>query len=77
VVGTVKTNVGHSEAASGVIGVIKAVLSLQHKTIPQHLHLQSFYPHFPSLDGKIFIPNNGPHILTGPFNAGNIQVVQL
>ena len=38
VVGTVKTNLGHLEAAAGVIGVVKAVLALQHEWIPAHLH---------------------------------------
>lgn len=37
-VGSVKTNIGHLEAASGMAAVIKVVLSLQHATIPAHLH---------------------------------------
>ncbi|HEX4310699.1 MAG TPA: type I polyketide synthase [Acidobacteriaceae bacterium] len=38
-VGSVKTNIGHLEAAAGVAAVIKVLLSLQNEQIPPHLHV--------------------------------------
>src|SRR5579871_1696183 len=45
VLASVRTNLGHLESASGVTGLIKVVLALQHNLIPRHLHFQSINPH--------------------------------
>jgi acyl-CoA synthetase (AMP-forming)/AMP-acid ligase II/3-oxoacyl-(acyl-carrier-protein) synthase/acyl carrier protein len=43
-VGSVKTNIGHLEAASGLVSVIKAALALTHEEIPPNLHLNDVHP---------------------------------
>ncbi len=45
IVGSVKTNLGHLEAAAGIAGFMKVILSLQHQEIPPHLHFQQPNPH--------------------------------
>ncbi|GAA2910335.1 hypothetical protein GCM10020221_02830 [Streptomyces thioluteus] len=43
-VGSVKSNIGHTGSAAGVLGLIKTVLSLQHRTVPRSLHVTERTP---------------------------------
>ena len=45
--GSIKANIGHTEAAAGVAGVIKACLSLHHATIPPLANLEEPNPNIP------------------------------
>lgn len=46
-IGSAKTNIGHLEAAAGVAGILKVVLSLEHQELPKHLNFRNPSPHIP------------------------------
>ncbi len=46
-IGSAKTNIGHLEAAAGIAGVLKVVLSLEHQELPKHLNFRNPSPHIP------------------------------
>ncbi|MEB3917857.1 type I polyketide synthase, partial [Mycobacterium ulcerans] len=49
-IGAVKTNLGHTEAAAGIAGFIKAVLAVQHGRIPPNQRFESPNPHIAFAD---------------------------
>ena len=56
IIGSVKTNIGHLEAASGMAGFLKAMLSLKHRTIYSNLHFKQPNPHIPFDALKLRVP---------------------
>jgi 1-acyl-sn-glycerol-3-phosphate acyltransferase len=58
-IGSVKTNIGHLEAASGIAGLIKAVLALHHRYIPPSLHAKNPSPAIPFEELRVRVVGTG------------------
>lgn len=55
-IGSVKTNIGHCEAASGVAGLIKATLAVSRRLIPKNLHFERPNPLISLEDLSLAVP---------------------
>ena len=69
---SVKTNFGHAQSASGTLGLMKAILALQHGVVPQNLHFTRLPDELARIDTKLFVPQentpwptNGHHAPAG------------
>ena len=66
ILGAVKTNIGHTEGAAGIAGLIKTVLVLQHNMVPPNVHFKKLNPYI-NIDGfdavipTLNIPLNKPN----------------
>ncbi|MGK5739879.1 amino acid adenylation domain-containing protein [Micromonospora sp. URMC 103] len=54
--GSVKTNIGHLDAAAGIAGLVKAVLAVQHGVIPPNLHHTRAHPEIDLAAGPFYVP---------------------
>ncbi|HWB47713.1 MAG TPA: SDR family NAD(P)-dependent oxidoreductase [Stellaceae bacterium] len=57
-IGSIKTNIGHTEAASGLAGLLKAALSLRHGVFPRSLHASTPNPAIPFEDLNLSVCAN-------------------
>ena len=53
--GAVKTNIGHTDTAAGVAGLIKTVLALEHRTLPPTLHFEKPNPQIDLENSPFFV----------------------
>lgn len=64
-VGSVKTNIGHLDAAAGVTGLIKTVMALKHRTLPASLHFERPNPQIDFAASPFYV-----NAATRPWPAG-------
>ncbi|HVU68645.1 MAG TPA: acyltransferase domain-containing protein, partial [Ktedonobacteraceae bacterium] len=54
-IGSVKTNIGHTDAAAGVAGFIKVVLALENRQLPPSLHFEQPNPHIDFANSPFYV----------------------
>jgi len=59
VIGSIKTNLGHLEAAAGLAGLMKIVLSLRHGRVPASLHMERLNPEIDLGDMALSVATDG------------------
>ena len=57
-VGSLKSNIGHLDAAAGIAGLIKTILSLEHKSIPPSLHFTQPNPKIDFVTSPFYVNTN-------------------
>ncbi|CAG7931685.1 unnamed protein product [Penicillium olsonii] len=70
IIGSVKTNIGHLEGASGLAGVIKSILMLENGIILPHRNFETANPRIPMREWALRVPTNvEPWISSSPRRA--------
>lgn len=66
VLGSIKTNFGHTQSASGALGLMKAVLAVQHGEIPRNLYFTQLPEKLAEVETNLFVPES---TTSWPFNG--------
>ncbi len=65
-IGSIKTNIGHTEPVSGLAGLMKATLALEHDLVPPSLHAAELNPDIPFDDLNLRVVREALPITRGP-----------
>ncbi len=68
VLGASKTNFGHTQAAAGALGLMKAVLAVQHGIVPKNLHFEALPEEIAQIRTGLFVPQE-----TTPWPANDVN----
>src|SRR6516164_7004032 len=69
-IGSVKSNIGHLEPASGIAGLLKAVLALRHRAIPRTLHFTVPNPKIPFEELNLSVVSEYTELAPGRLTMG-------
>src|SRR6516164_2205213 len=69
-IGSVKSNIGHLEPASGIAGLLKVVLALRHRAIPRTLHFTNPNPQIPFEELNLSVVSEYTELLPGRLTMG-------
>ncbi|WP_161964264.1 SDR family NAD(P)-dependent oxidoreductase [Chitinophaga flava] len=73
-IGSVKTNIGHLEAASGMAGILKVLLSMEHRLLPPTCNYKKLNPKIILTDSPFYIQQKlqswQPTVANAPLRAG-------
>ena len=75
--GSVKTSIGHLDAAAGIAGLIKAVLAVRHGVIPPNLHFTRPHPEIDLAAGPFYVPIKARDWPEGPRRVAGVSAFGL
>ncbi len=69
-IGSAKSNVGHLEPASGLVGMLKSLIALEDRKLPPSLHAENLNPHIDFDEQKLVLAREAVDLGDGPLVAG-------